>query len=278
MQLQPIVHVAPDGRTAKGRWRVFIQAAQEGKFHEWGMGIAENEYVKDGAIWKIHRVHFYPTLFTPFEEGWGRKINSASSFEPALTPDRPAPASLHHTGAASGAAGAAVSFPAFHYANPANGASTLTHGAAAAANAVASRLAPASDTASLANAIADLDRRIGRLEDFAQLENLQMRYGYYLATLEWDRLANLFASDGTIEIALRGVYVGRANIRRSLNLYGEPGVHEGNLHNHMQYQPVIHVAPDGKTARVRARALSMMGNYGKAGMWMGGIYENQFVK
>jgi hypothetical protein len=46
----------------------------------------------------------------------------------------------------------------------------------------------------------------------------------------------------------------------------------------MQYQPVIHVAEDGKTAQLRARALSMMGNYGKAGMWMGGIYENRFVK
>jgi hypothetical protein len=119
---------------------------------------------------------------------------------------------------------------------------------------------------------------LGRLEDFQQLGNLQMRYGYYLATLEWDRLANLFAADGNIEIALRGAYVGRASIRRSLNLYGEPGVHEGNLHNHMQFQPVIDVADDGKTARVRARAFSMMGNYGKAGMWMGGIYENQFVK
>jgi hypothetical protein len=279
MQLQPIVHVAPDGRTAKGRWRVFIQAAQAGKFHEWGMGVAENEYVKDGDAWKIRRIHFYPTFVTPFEEGWGKKINAASSFEPALTPDRPAPAALHHTELASKAAGAAVSVPAFHYSNPVSGASNLTSGApAASSGAAASRLAPAADTASLTKALDDIDQRIGRLEDFAQLENLQMRYGYYLATLEWDRLANLFASDGTIEIALRGVYVGRANIRRSLNLYGEPGVHEGNLHNHMQYQPVIHVAPDGKTARVRARAFSMMGNYGKAGMWMGGIYENQFVK
>ena len=105
-----------------------------------------------------------------------------------------------------------------------------------------------------------------------------MRYGYYLATLQWDRLADLFADDGTIQIALRGMYVGRASVRRSLNLYGEPGVHEGNLHNHMQFQPVIDVAPDGRTARIRARALSMMGNYGKSGMWMGGIYENEFVK
>ena len=270
MQLQPIVHVAPDGKSAKGRWRVFIQAAQAGKFHEWGLETAENEYVKDGGVWKIRTIHLYPTMFTPFNEGWGKTIKAASTFEPTLQPARPAAAPLT-TGPA------AVSIPQFHYPNPAGGPAAQ----AAIFPGVSGFAAPAAnrdDPASLSASLDAIEHRLGLLEDFAQLENLQMRYGYYLATLEWDRLANLFASDGTIEIALRGMYVGHDSIRRSLNLYGESGVHEGNLHNHMQYQPVIHVAEDGRTARVRARAFSMMGNYGKAGMWMGGIYENQFVK
>jgi hypothetical protein len=46
----------------------------------------------------------------------------------------------------------------------------------------------------------------------------------------------------------------------------------------MQFQPVIHVSPDGKTAQLRSRALSMMGNYGRGGQWMGGVYENVFEK
>jgi len=265
MQVQPIVHVAPDGKSARGRWRIFSQAALAGKFQEWGVGIAENEYVKDHGVWKIRKVHYFPTMYTPFEDGWGKTVRMTSSFEPSLSPDR-AEASARQS--IDG-----ISVPPFHYPNPVTGGPAYPQSAADSAVAL-----PAASASAIEKAMADVDHRLGRLEDFQQLENLQMRYGYYLATLQWDRLANLFAEDGNIEIALRGAYVGRASIRRSLNLYGEPGVHEGNLHNHMQFQPVIDVADDGKTARVRARAFSMMGNYGKAGMWMGGIYENQFVK
>src|SRR5262249_3210751 len=143
-----------------------------------------------------------------------------------------------------------LSVPPFHYLNPVTGAAVYEGEATSAS-------APAPSLEALERSADDVEHRLGLLEDFAQIENLQMRYGYYLATLEWDRLSHLFATDGTIEIALRGAYVGRDSVRRSLNLYGEPGVHEGNLHNHMQYQPVIHVAEDGKTAQVRARAFSM---------------------
>jgi hypothetical protein len=103
-------------------------------------------------------------------------------------------------------------------------------------------------------------------------------YGYYLATLEWDALTDLWAPEGTIEIALRGVYTGKPAVRRNLNLYGQQGLDDGVLHNHMQFQPVIDVAGDGQTAKMRSRAFSMMGNYGKNGTWMGGIYENTYVK
>ena len=266
MQLQPIVHVAPDGKSAKGRWRIFSQFAQSGKFHEWGVGVVENDYVKDGGVWKIRKQHFFPTMYTPYQDGWGKTVRMSSSFESTLAPDRPATA---HPPSIDG-----VSVPPFHYQNPVTGIPVYARNASE----FAAQTAGDVSIATLEKSADDLEHRIGLLEDFAQLENLQMRYGYYLATLEWDRLAHLFAADGTIEIALRGAYVGRESVRRSLNLYGEPGVHEGNLHNHMQYQPVIHVAADGKTAMVRARAFSMMGNYGKFGMWMGGVYENQFVK
>ena len=267
MQLQPIVNVDPDGKTAQGRWRVFIQAAQAGKFQEWGMQIAENQYRREGGVWKISRITLYPVMFTPFDAGWGKTILRQSSFEPSLQPI----SGIMQT--ATAGPGAILTAAPFHYRDLANPSAIYPP---------PPRFRPATatagDPAAMAKALDDAERNIGRAEDFSQLENLQMRYGYYLATLEWDRLANLFAADGTIEIALRGMYVGHDSIRRSLNLYGEPGVHEGNLHNHMQFQPVIHVSQDGRTARVRARALSMMGNYEKSGMWMGGIYENQFVK
>ncbi|HXS30097.1 MAG TPA: nuclear transport factor 2 family protein [Steroidobacteraceae bacterium] len=123
-----------------------------------------------------------------------------------------------------------------------------------------------------------IERRLTAAEDRASIENLQTAYGYYLATLLWDDLSALFAENGTIEIALRGVYVGRPAVRRNLNLYGQAGLDDGVLHNHMQYQMVINVAPDGRSAKLRSRALSMMGNFGRNATWMGGTYENEFVK
>ena len=141
-----------------------------------------------------------------------------------------------------------------------------------------SAIAQAPATESVATQLDRIDHQLSRVEARAEIENIQTSYGYYLATLLWDDLAALFADNGTIEIAQRGVYVGRPAVRRNLNLYGQAGLDDGVLHNHMQYQMVIDVADDVKSAQLRSRALSMMGNFNRSAMWMGGIYENQFVK
>ena len=36
LQLQPVIHVAPDARSAKGRWRAVIQVGELGKTARWG--------------------------------------------------------------------------------------------------------------------------------------------------------------------------------------------------------------------------------------------------
>ncbi len=103
-------------------------------------------------------------------------------------------------------------------------------------------------------------------------------YGYYLATFEWDALTNLFASDGTIEIALRGVYVGKASVRRNLNLYGQQGPRCRNTAQPYAVSACHRHRPGRTDGPMRSRAFSMMGVFGKSGQWMGGVYENLFVK
>ena len=76
MQLQPIVHVAADGQTAQGRWHVFAQEAVHGEYANWGLGVLENEYVKEDGVWKIRRHHFFTTMYTPYEAGWGKAGDS----------------------------------------------------------------------------------------------------------------------------------------------------------------------------------------------------------
>jgi hypothetical protein len=262
MQLQPIVQVSADGTSARARWHLFAQLAQAGQFHEWGVGVYENEYVKRAGVWRIRRLHLYPTLYTPYDEGWAKRVQTYSHFEPDLKPDR---------GAAP--VSAPVAAP-FDYANPVSGAGPMPAWIPAPAD-----LAALGHTPNAMQSAADsLAQRTGLLEDAAIIENLHAMYGYYLATLEWDALTDLWAPEGTIEIALRGVYSGKPAVRRNLNLYGQQGLDDGVLHNHMQYQPVIDVASDGLSAKMRSRAFSMMGNYDKNGTWMGGIYENTYVK
>ena len=266
MQLQPIVHVAPDGRTAKGRWRLFAQEAKYGEFAEWGVGWYENDYVKEDGVWKIANLRVFERMYAPYEDGWGKRALPKPSYASSLEPDRPS-AYAHELYPAVPAD------PAFHYENPVTGGPVYAESPASFADVPAT-----ADLDEVETMLSAAERRIGLLEDAAAIERLHSVYGYYLARNQWDHLAGIFADDGTIEIALRGVYVGKASVRRNLNLYGEQGIHHGVQHNHMQYQPVIHVAPDGRTAKMRSRAFSIMGNYGQAGFFMGGVYENEFVK
>ncbi len=71
LQLQPIVDVANDGKSAKGRWRFVaeIGTADQADSAEWGGGTYENEYVKEDGVWKIQRLHGYYRFFTAVR-GW----------------------------------------------------------------------------------------------------------------------------------------------------------------------------------------------------------------
>ncbi len=269
MQLQPIVHVSADGRSAQGRWHWFAQLASQGQFHEWATGVYENRYVKRDGVWRIQRLHLYPTMITPYEDGWAKTSLPRSRFEANVKPDQP------HSGPISTYDKSFV--VPFHFAHPVRSPTSGTRGSdafmrAARVNAIGAG-ASAVDAA-----LNRLEAQLAAVEDRASIENVQTVYGYYLATLLWDELADLFAEDGTIEIAMRGIYVGKPAVRRNLNLYGQAGLDHGVLHNHMQFQPVIHVSADGRTAKLRSRALSMMGNFERNASWMGGTYENTFEK
>jgi hypothetical protein len=76
---QDIVDVAEDGRTAKGRFRCFLQ----GGVHEtkkdappqipgqfWEAGIYENEYIKESGTWKIKVFNYRVVYQANYETGW----------------------------------------------------------------------------------------------------------------------------------------------------------------------------------------------------------------
>lgn len=112
--------------------------------------------------------------------------------------------------------------------------------------------------------------------DYADIANLQASYGYYVDKSRWDDAADLFSMDATLEIAGRGVFAGQARIREYLNNLG--ALEYGRMYNHMQLQPVIHVADDGLSAKARWRSFMMVGHLGAEARWGEATYENEYVK
>ena len=137
--------------------------------------------------------------------------------------------------------------------------------------------APADETSRLAAASARLDaldRRIGLLEDANQIEIVQRTYGYFVDKAQWTQLSQLFSKDATLEIGGRGVFVGRARVLEYMQTaFGPDGPSEGRIINHMQFQPIVDVDPDGLHARMRMRAFVMSN-----GGWGIPLYENAYVK
>jgi len=135
---------------------------------------------------------------------------------------------------------------------------------------------PSAEIRSLKAQLAALTTRVERAEDYIALCNLENIYGYYVDKGQWDQAADLFAKDGTLEIGLRGVYVGQDHVRQYLHHL--PTLKYGLVFNHMQLQPVITVLPDGKTALARWRAVMQVGQLHQSAQWGEGTYENEYVK
>ena len=66
----PVVNLSADGNTAKGRWDSFILLCDAKGNASIGGGIYENDYIKEGGVWKIAHQHFYPQYEGPYETGW----------------------------------------------------------------------------------------------------------------------------------------------------------------------------------------------------------------
>jgi hypothetical protein len=102
-QLQPIIHVATDGLSAKGRWKSIAMGGEVGQTADSGLpesetGAAnsylglntyENEYIKEGNIWKIKKLVGYFRMYTWDTEGWQKTALPLTVPEKDLPPDLP---------------------------------------------------------------------------------------------------------------------------------------------------------------------------------------------
>jgi hypothetical protein len=74
MPVSGVVDVEVDGETAKARWYalMYLCNATPGGGAVLGVGMYENEYVKEDDKWKILRLQFDDIFLSPYEEGWAK--------------------------------------------------------------------------------------------------------------------------------------------------------------------------------------------------------------
>jgi SnoaL-like domain len=142
------------------------------------------------------------------------------------------------------------------------------------------QLTAAAQNAGVDTQIDALTMRIEKLEGTRAVKKLQRAFGYYIDRGLWGEVADLFTDDGTIEIGVDGVYVGKERIRDYLRRLhgGQEGLIYGQLNEWVTLQPAIAIARDGRSATARWRDHGMLGQYKKHAEWRDGIYENTYVR
>jgi hypothetical protein len=249
ISMQPVITVAADGQSAKARWHIMAMLGGYGTSASWSGGVYENQYVRENGTWKFKEVRYFPQYSGRYDDaGWTATKQAAPFHYDAARVGKPV-----------------LDIPT-----------------------TPKPEAPSPTLGSVGRRLADVAARAQHLADEIEVTNLQHSYGYYLDRKMWDDVADLFTSDGTMELGLQGVYVGPKSIRRGLNAFGPAKLAEGEINDHIYLQTIVSVSPDGRTARARGTDLGMIGRTsGSSGpgvsepgraLWTQAIYENEFVK
>lgn len=111
--LQPVITVAPDGTTAKGRVHALIMNGTYGKSGVIGDGVYENQYVKERGVWKIKSLQFFTTFGADYDKGWATSAIAAPTPNDKIPPDGQ-PTVIYQNYPT-------YYVPPFHYPNPVTG-------------------------------------------------------------------------------------------------------------------------------------------------------------
>jgi hypothetical protein len=119
MQLSGVVDIAPDGKTAAGRWYGFgavALPAGKGVLQNLTAGIYTVEYIKEDGKWKIWKIMWNPEIMADTTVGWVKPERLAKVGPEKLPapprPDKPRDVNSRYP---SGY------IPPFHYAHPVTG-------------------------------------------------------------------------------------------------------------------------------------------------------------
>ncbi len=252
LQFDTVVSVAPGRREAHVRGFEMGMTGEADKGEGfWAVNVFDNRFVKEDGLWKIREMRVFPLFRSEYSKGWG-KSRLVENTSGALGPDKPLPAGD------VGKQDRVV--PAFVTVNPVTGKAIA---APAGMKLVATKPLTAPVSAPPAKKIsAEVDARIREVARRVRVataydgaEHVSSSYGFFADDSQWDWLSELFGKAGTKQIPYAGYYKGFTRISQGLHLeYGDPiavTATKAGVAFHWRIQPVINVAPDGRSARVR---------------------------
>ena len=207
----------------------------------------------------IQSMRVYPRMTTDYYKGWARDAQPAAGVHPDFPPDR-RPTELFAI-----------------YPKPYTSPIHFAHPVSSGAQSVTATVTPRT-VAELRASLDEAERLLAVAEACDGTENVANAYGYYIDEFLWNETGDLFSENGWKELSYIGTYVGRDRVRDSMiRRYGLDGRRPNSYAIHQKTQPVVTVAPDGKSARLRARLFQINSSTDNPGSYISGIYENQVV-
>jgi hypothetical protein len=258
IQMQPVVTLSADCSSATLRGTEFVMAGQNGGDAAFGLNIHDDSYRFIDGKWRLQSAHVYQRMRSDYTQGWAKSALPVRTAQPGFEPD--APPTVKY-----------AAYPVFHvppmkFRNPGLDARPFGSPAATA-------------TGSLDQLLAEAERNLDIVMAQDGAENVSNAYGYYIDEFQWDLTADLFSVNGSKELAGVGNYIGREHVRQSMvGRYGRGGRRAAGMTLHQNTQPVVTVAPDGQSARIRNKLLQLNSSRDGDGSYIIGIYENNLVR
>ena len=252
LQFDTVVSLAPGRSEARVRGieMGMLGDVEKGEAY-WEVSVYANRFVKENGLWRVREMRVFPVFRSEYKQGWG-KSRIPEKLTGELAPDRPLPA------ADAGSPDRII--PAFVSAHPVTGKSVAAPAGMqlVATQPLAGPIARPADRKTAADKSARLQEAARKLmvaKAYDGAEHVSTAYGFYADDSQWDWLSEIFGKRGTKQVPFAGYYTGFSRISKALFLeYGDPAslsAKKAGIAFHWRIQPVILVAPDGRSARLR---------------------------
>jgi hypothetical protein len=264
-----MIEIAPGGMEARVRGiELGMLGDQEVGTGYWTVRVFDNRFVKQGGVWKIREMRLFPVIKTDYSLGWGKSRVVDAAPEKAFAPNRAVPAAD---------AGASV-IPAL-LRHPVTGKeAAYPSGTKVAAKARLLAALPAAKSAAPSGSndarIAEASRKLAISKAYDGAMNMTASYTFYLDDGQWTSLGAAYAVRGAKQVPSTGFYIGPERIAHRTG--ATPAVNSTNPGRggwHWLMQPVIDVAADGRSTKMRTRLFHPLPS-GTGGSIEGGMYPN----